>query len=51
MKSILKSKYIICLMLVSAMDKNEGQGKKEGSWTWFIFYVEWLRKTLLLINI
>lgn len=28
MKSILKSKYIICLMLVSAMDKNERTGKK-----------------------
>ena len=25
--------------------------RKEGSWAWFIFYIEWLRKSLLVVNI
>ena len=41
----------MCLMVISAMDRNEGQEKEEGWWAWFIFYIEWLRKTSLVVNI
>lgn len=33
-----------------ATDKKK-DGEKEGSYAWFIFYIEWLRKNLLIINI
>lgn len=41
----------MCLMVISAMDRNEGQEKEEGRWAWLILYIEWLRKTTLVVNI